>query len=120
MEYVRIACQVVIALGIFNVWILRYSKPTAWRGGQATSMKEEFETYGLPGWLMQVVGFLKVSFAILLVVGIWYPVVVNPAAVGMAILMMGAIAMHIKVKDPLRKALPAFTMLVLSLLVILL
>ena len=45
------------------------------------------------------------------------PVYTKPAAIGMAILMIGAIAMHIKVKDPLMKSLPAFTMLVLSVIV---
>jgi hypothetical protein len=28
--------------------------------------------------------------------------------------MLGAVIMHVKVKDPLRKSLPAFTMLVLA------
>jgi len=36
----------------------------------------------------------------------------------MAVLMLGAITMHIKVKDSLIKSLPAFTFLVLSLILI--
>ncbi len=83
-------------------------------------MLEEFQVYGLPAWFMKVVGFLKILLAVLLIIGIWVPVVVNPAAIGMALLMIGAIAMHIKVKDPLKKALPAFIMLILSVLVIIL
>ena len=43
MDTVRIIIQVIIALGIFNVWILRFGKSTDWRGGAAKSMKEEFE-----------------------------------------------------------------------------
>lgn len=39
------------------------------------------------------------------------------AAIGMAVLMIGAISMHIKVKDSLKKTLPSLTLLVLSLLV---
>jgi hypothetical protein len=35
----------------------------------------------------------------------------------MALLMLGAVVMHMKIRDPLRKALPAMTMLILSLVV---
>ena len=120
MEYIRIICQIIIALGIFNVWILRYGKPTDWRASGAQNMQQEFKAYGLPEWFMYLIGFLKLLFAVLLILGIWVPELVNPAAIGMAILMIGAIAMHIKVSDPLKKALPAFTMLVLSVIVIIL
>jgi len=118
METLRIVCQVIIALGIFNVWLLRFGKRTSWRGGSAGDMKEEFQTYGLPTWFMGAVGFLKVLFAVLLLAGIWYPAVTRPAALGMAVLMIGAIAMHLKVQDPAKKSLPAATMLVLSLIVV--
>jgi hypothetical protein len=52
-------CQVLIAFGIYNVWILRLNKPSAWRGGLATTMAEEFAVYGLPKWMVVLVGFLK-------------------------------------------------------------
>jgi hypothetical protein len=117
MTTIALIFQIVIALGIFNVWILRYGKPTQWRGGTAKNMKEEFAAYGLPSWMVGFIGFLKLSLAALLILGIWVPVVIQPAAVGMALLMVGAIAMHLKVKDPMKRSLPAFTMLVLSLFV---
>ena len=117
MESFAFASQIVIALGLLNVWLLRARRPTAYRGGDARNMKEEFEAYGLPGWFMGVVGFFKVSLAILLLVGIWYPPVTKPAAIGIALLMLGAVVMHLKVKDPIKKALPAFSLLVLSLIV---
>ena len=41
----------------------------------------------------------------------------RPAAMGMAVLMLGAMSMHLKVRDPLKKSLPAFTLLVLSVIV---
>lgn len=109
--------QVAIALGIFNVWLLRPGKATGWRGGEAKNLKEEFEVYGLPSWAMGFVGFLKLFFAVLLIVGIWFPPVTAPAAIGMALLMLGAVSMHVKVGDPLRRSLPAFTLLVLSVIV---
>jgi hypothetical protein len=112
-----IIIQGVVALGIFNVWILRFGKSTSWRGGAATNMKEEFEVYGLPGWSVHVVGFLKLLFAVALIAGIWWQPLTRPAALGIALLMLGAVAMHVKVKDPLKKSLPALTMLILSLII---
>jgi uncharacterized membrane protein YphA (DoxX/SURF4 family) len=117
MEIAVTVTQIIIALGILNVWVLRFGKPTEWRGGSATNMKEEFQTYGLPGWTLQAVGLLKLTCAACLVIGIWIPALVRPAAVGLAILMLGAVSMHVKVKDPLKKSLPALTMLVLSVMV---
>ena len=117
MATALIVLQVVIALGIFNVWILRFAKATEWRGGDATTMQQEFAVYGLPSWSVQVIGALKLLCAAGLIIGIWVPGVTLPAAAGLAVLMVGAIAMHIKVKDPLKKSLPALTMLVMCLLV---
>jgi hypothetical protein len=117
MEIAVVVIQIVIALGIFNVWVLRFGKATQWRGGSADNMKAEFETYGLPGWSVNLVGFLKLLFATCLIVGIWFPVLVRPASIGIAILMLGAVTMHVKVGDPLKKSLPALTMFVLSLIV---
>lgn len=117
MTTALIVLQVVIALGIFNVWIVRFGKATEWRGGEATTMRQEFAVYGLPGWSVQLIGALKLLCAAGLIVGIWLPRVTFASATGLAILMLGAIAMHIKVKDPLKKSLPALIMLVLCLLV---
>lgn len=116
MELIGSIAQVIVALGILNVWVLRYNRSTAYRGGDASNMREEFAAYGLPFWFMCLVGFLKISFALALLVGIWFPVIVVPAAVGMSLLMAGAISMHLKVKDPPKKALPATVMLILSVL----
>jgi len=120
MNIVLTVIQIIVALGIFNVWLLRYGKETNWRGGTAKNMGEEFATYGLPIWFMIATGVLKVSLATLLIVGIWFPVITKPAAAVLAILMLGAVSMHVKVKDPVQKALPALTMFLLSAIVALL
>jgi uncharacterized membrane protein YphA (DoxX/SURF4 family) len=80
-------------------------------------MREEFAVYGLPVWLLGVVGFLKVLFATMLIVGVLYPPLTRPAAVGLAVLMLGAVSMHLKVGDPVLKSLPALSMLALCSLV---
>ena len=118
MEWLVLTSKIVIALGLLNVWLLRAGRPTAWRGRGAQNMREEFAAYGLPAWSVGVVGFLKVTLAILLLVGIWLPVVTRPAAIGIAALMLGAVSMHLKVRDPMKKSLPALTLLGLSCIVI--
>jgi uncharacterized membrane protein YphA (DoxX/SURF4 family) len=119
MTYIEIIVQVTIALGIYNVWLLRFGKATSWRGGTAQNMKEEFAAYGLPPTGMYVVGFFKLTFATMLLIGIALPSFVPPAALGMTLLMVGAIVMHVKVSDPLKRSLPAAMMLGLSLVVLL-
>ena len=117
MEILVSVIQVVIGLCILNVWLLRPEKATAWRGQQARNLKEEFGVYGLPPWFMGMVGFFKILFAVLLSLGVWLPSLTRPAALGMAVLMVGAVLMHLKVKDPLKKCLPAFTLLILCIVV---
>lgn len=107
--------QVIAAFGLMNVWLMRFNKPTAYRGGGAATMQDEFATYGLPGWSTYVVGTLKVAIALMLLVGIWLPDVVRPSALLLAVLMLGAIAMHYKVHDAAIKYMPACGMLLLAL-----
>ena len=118
-NYLLIAIKAFIFISIINVWFIRFSKPTPWRGKNAGSMKDEFEAYGLSSTMMYMVGILKVLCAIGLLASIWFPDLATPSAVGMAILMLGAVSMHVKVNDPLKKSFPAFSFLVLSLVIIL-
>lgn len=111
MEFFLIALQLSVALGILNVWLVRSGKATPFRGGDAKTLREEFVAYGLPLWFMRVVGVLKVSLALALIAAIWIHRVSQPAAIGLGLLMMGAFIMHLKVKDPIKKALPSLTVL---------
>jgi len=61
-----------------------------------------------------VVGALKIGAAIVLIAGVWIALPVRAAAGLVAALMVGALAMHVKVGDPLMKSLPAALMLALS------
>lgn len=114
MQLVIPALQVVAALVLLSVWLVRFGRATPYRGGNAQSMKEEFAAYGLPAWSMYVVGTLKVGLAVALIAGLWLPAVVVPAALLLGGLMLGAVAMHLKIRDPLRKSMPALVMLLLS------
>ena len=115
IEYFKLAAQITIAISIYNVWFLRFNKSTIYRGKDAKNMKDEFISYGLKGPFVWIIGFLKVTLATMLVVGIFYDSLIFPAAVGMAALMLGAILMHLKVKDQPLKSLPATIFLILAL-----
>lgn len=106
--------QAIVGLGLLNVWLVRPRSATAYRGGAAQSLKEEFAVYGLPEWTFYVVGGLKVVCGVLLVVGIWVPGLVRLPALVVSVLMIGALAMHAKAKDPVSKYLPALSVLLMS------
>ena len=96
------------------MWLLRRQSATAYRGGEAKNLKDEFATYGLPAPMFYIVGGLKIICGVLLLVGLAYQPVVLPAAAVVAVLMMGAVAMHLKVRDPVSKYVPAALMLAMS------
>lgn len=117
MEYLIIALQVIVGLSILNVWLVQYNKSTQWRGGDAATIKEEFEVYGLPIWSLYVIGFIKVTLAVMLIAAIWFPVLLKPTALGLALLLIGSITMHIKISDPLKKSFPAFLFMSMCLVI---
>lgn len=110
--------QVLIALGLLNVWLVRSGRATKYRGGTARSMKEEFAVYGLPAWFMYGVGFFKIVIACVMVLGLFMPQIMYPwgvLALGLlVVLMLGAVSMHVKVGDRLMKMLPALSMLAMA------
>jgi uncharacterized membrane protein YphA (DoxX/SURF4 family) len=106
--------QVIVGLGLLNVWLLRRGSTTSYRGGEAKNLKEEFATYGLPAAMFYIVGGLKIICGVLLLVGLAYPPVVLPAAAVIVVLMLGAVAMHLKVGDGVVKYVPATLMLAMS------
>lgn len=105
--------QAVVGLGLLNVWLVRAGKPTSYRGGEATTLKEEFAAYGLPVSAFFVVGALKIAAGLILIAGLWVPLPIQWAAGVVALLMVGALAMHVKVGDPAIRSLPAAAMLIM-------
>ena len=118
MDFVVIFAKVIIFVAIINVWFFRFNKKTIYRGGNASSMKEEFAAYGLSESTMYIIGALKVLSALGLIVSIWVPMLTLPSAGMMAILMVGAILMHVKIKDSPKQSMPAAIFLLLSLFII--
>ena len=117
MNYVIIALQVIVGISILNVWLVQNKKPTRWRGGDAKTLLEEFQVYGLPKWMCYLVGTLKVALAVALIAAIWYPILKQPAAIGLAALLLGSVAMHVKINDPLIKSFPALLFLIMCLVI---
>jgi hypothetical protein len=126
MEEVKIALKIIVGLSLLNVWLLQYNKPSRWRGGDAKTMMEEFEAYGLGSTLCYVVGFLKVGFSIVLIASIKFQSLGEfsdanlelVAASVLGALLTGSILMHIKIKDALIKSFPAALFLLFCLAII--
>jgi hypothetical protein len=105
LELAHVA-QVVIALSIGCVWVLRFDRIAA-----------EFREYGFSDTFRSAIGAAKIALATLLVVGLWYPPPVVGAALSMALLMGGAQYAHARVRHAWRAFVPSLVLLVLSLFV---
>lgn len=135
--------KLIIALGLLNVWVLRFNQSTSYRGGDANNMKEEFDNYGFASWFMYAIGAFKVVLAGVLLWSVFvieftdlklaiisstqsvdgltaYDTIDIIGLLVLSLIMIGAIIMHIKLKDSILKSLPAFLMLAMSLVCVLL
>ena len=108
--------SVFVGLTVINVWLFRSNKSTSYRGGDATNLMEEFAVYGLEDYFL-LIGIIKVSLAIILILSLYFTKLRFFASFGIAIMMLVAIFMHISVGDELLKSLPATTMLISSLII---
>ncbi len=116
ISFISAAIYIILAGGLWNVWLVRFHKKTPFRGNGTASMPEEFAAYGLPQWFMYVVGFLKVVIGGVLIAGLWYPVVAPYALGVLVVLMLGAVIMHARVHDAFMRFVPALLVLTLALL----
>ena len=108
--------SVFVGLTVINVWLFRSNKSTSYRGGDATNLMEEFAVYGLEDYFI-LIGIIKVSLAIILILSLYFSKLRFFASFGIAIMMLVAIFMHISVGDELLKSAPATTMLISSLII---
>ena len=106
MQDLTIVLQALVAASVFFVWVVRYD-----------NIIQEFKQYGLPDWLRDLVGMLKLTFALLLVLGIQRASLAIIGSLSIAGLMGCAFAIHLRVKNPAFKMLPSLTLLVLSLII---
>lgn len=106
MHDLTIPLQALVAAAIFFVWVVRYN-----------NIIVEFQHYRLPDWLRDLVGILKLTFALLLLLGIERHRLALIGSVGIAGLMGCAFVVHLRVKNPVFKMLPSLTLLVLALII---
>lgn len=106
MHDLTIFLQALVASSIFFVWVVRYD-----------NIIQEFKQYGLPQWLRDLVGILKLTFALLLLLGIQRASLAMIGGLGIAGLMACAFVIHLRVKNPVFKMLPSLTLLALSLII---
>ena len=118
--YLIIGLKIIVGLSILNVWLIQAKKQTKWRGGTASNIREEFEAYGLSKAFYFAIYILKVSLAIFLLASIQFDVLTLPSSIGLAILLLGSVAMHVKIKDAFYKSFPAFLFLLMNLVIALL
>ena len=120
MHYLLVALTLIVSVGLLNVWVLRRDKPTAYRGQAAQTLREEFAVYGLPAWVFPVIGVTKVVLAMTLLLSLWWPVLAQPAAMALGLIIVVAFAMHLKVKDAAIKSAPSLAVLAMCVGIILL
>ena len=78
-----------------------------------TSSKGEFDRYGL-GAQRTLVGALQLGAALGLLAGMDEPWIGRAASGGLALMMVAAVGVRIKIKDPLPRTLPALSYLALN------
>jgi hypothetical protein len=115
--YLVIILKIIVGASMLNVWLLQAHKATKWRGGNATSIIAEFEVYGLSKQFCYFIGFLKISFAILLLASLKFEGLTLIASISLITLLLGSVAMHVKVKDALYKSFPATLFIVMNLII---
>ena len=108
--------SVVVGLTVINVWLFRSNRSTSYRGGDASSLLEEFQVYGLDDYFL-IIGIVKVSLAIMLILSLYFKKLSFFASSGIAVMMLVAVYMHINVGDELIKSMPASVMLTSCLII---
>lgn len=104
MHLLSISLQALVAASVFFVWVVRYD-----------NIVEEFKSYGIPDGLRDVVGILKLTFALLLLMGIERAPLAVAGGLGTSFLMACAVGTHLRIKSPVFKMLPSLLLLGLSL-----
>lgn len=92
--------KALVAGSIFFVWVVRYQ-----------NIVEEFRVYGLPSWLRDLVGILKLSF-VLMLFSVDFKINILGSS-GIAGLMLAALITHLRIKNPFYKMLPSMSLMII-------
>ena len=100
------ALKIISSVAIFFVWVVRYD-----------NIKKEFIEYNLPTWVRDLVGILKISFAAMLQFS--NEELVKIGALGISVLMFGAVVTHLRLKSNFRRYIASVAMLSISVFILL-
>ena len=100
------ALKIIAAVAVYFVWVVRYD-----------NIKKEFSDYKLPKMFRDLIGMLTISFTVMLQFD--DSNLISIGSLGIVILMLGAVATHLEVKNPPKTMLPAVTMLSIGLIILL-
>tara|TARA_B100001564_G_C20489173_1_gene600796 strand:- start:305 stop:715 length:411 start_codon:yes stop_codon:yes gene_type:complete len=122
MKQIEKIIILIISIIVLNVWLFRPKVHElfgfSFRGGDAKSLLEEFAVYGISSEIFYLVGFLKVTTALMLLAGLRYSWMKLPASILMALFMTAAFYMHYIVDDEILKFIPSGILLSLSLILV--
>ena len=107
MENLYIILKVAVSLSVIWVWI-----------GRQDSVISDFEKFGLSVQTRARVGRAKMVLAIMMLLGIWIPILAIPASIGMAFMMAAAQYYHWRYGSPFGKKVPSMILLLLSVLIL--
>ncbi len=93
--------KIIVLVSILYVWVVRYD-----------NIKQEFQLYQIPEWLRDLVGILKISFAVMLFNE--NTLIILLGSSGIIFLMAAALVTHIRMKNPVYKMLPSLSLLTFS------
>lgn len=96
--------KIIVMTSVLFVWVIRYE-----------NIVTEFKQYGLPAWLRDLVGILKISFVIMLMNENANVVLLGSG--GIVALMLAALFTHFCVSNPFNKMIPALTLMSFSLVI---
>lgn len=85
--------------------------------GKITGNKMQAESFAhlkLKKEFRLVTGVAQLVGAVGLIIGTWYPVLASLSGIWLGMIMLGAAAAHLRVKDPLRQAVPAVVLCIVS------
>ena len=106
MDVAISALKIIAAVSVYFVWVVRYE-----------NIKKEFKSYKLPKMFRDLVGILKISFTVMLQFENNNLIIIG--SLGIVVLMLGAVATHVRMKNPAKDMLPAITMLSIGLIIFL-
>ncbi len=101
---IGIVLQIVIALSILKVWVIKFS-----------TIKADFKAFNLPDWLRNLIGTVKILLSVGIIAGIWINWLAIYVSVMIGALMIGAICAHYFAGHSFKKSLEALIVLLLCL-----